>query len=164
MNTVSIFFMDEEIEQLARRSARIPTRIRGADEHLLRCICKSVEEERAPARKYRRQIRRCLHHSRIVMRIYFDDTLVGDLHNPLPKIREIRNDLVNLDRSLRLDDLRDLLRPRRNTVLLRQLRCHPLELRQLSIKILETLLLQIARRLRIIPETLQRLRIDPFPT
>src|SRR5438094_2932177 len=162
MNTVSIFFMDEEIEQLARRSARIPTRIRGADEHLLRFICKSVEE-RAPAREYRSQIRRCLHHSRIIVRIHLDDTLVGDLHNPLAKIREIRSDLVNLDRSLRLDDLRDLLRPRRNTILLRQLRCHPLELRQLSIKILETLRLQLSRRLGIIPETLQGLRIDPFP-
>src|SRR2546426_12666482 len=108
MNTVSIFFMDEEIEQLARRSARIPTRIRGADEHQLRCICKSVEEERAPARKYRRQIRRWLHHPRIIVRIHLDDALVGDLHNPLSKIREIRNDLVNLDRSLRLDDPRHL--------------------------------------------------------
>src|SRR5438094_4380894 len=97
MNTVSIFFMDEEIEQLARRSARIPTRIRGADEHLLRFICKSVEEKRAPARKYRSQIRRCLHHSRIIVRIHLDDTLVGDLHNPLAKLREIPNDIVNLD-------------------------------------------------------------------
>src|SRR5207249_6066883 len=115
MNTVSIFFMDEEIEQLARRSARIPTRIRGADEHLLRCICKSVEEERAPARKYRRQIRRCLHHPRIIVRIHLDDALVGDLHNPLSKIREIRNDLVNLDRSLRLDDLQDRKSTRLNS-------------------------------------------------
>src|SRR5205809_7135200 len=138
MNTVSIFFMDQEIEQLARRSARNPTRICSADEHLLRFICKGVEEECATARKYRSQIRRGLHHSRIVMRIHLDDTLVGNLHNPLPKIREIRNDLVNLDRSLGLDDFRDLLRPRRNTILLRQPRRHPLELRQFSIKLLET--------------------------
>src|SRR6266571_9047835 len=144
MNTVSIFFMDQEIEQLARRSARIPTRIRRADEHLLRFICKSVEEERATARKYRSQIRRGLHHPRIVMRIHLDDTLVGNLHNPLPKIREIRNDLVNLDSSLRLDDLRHLLRPRRNTILLRQPRRQPLELRQFSIQILETLLFKLA--------------------
>src|SRR5947208_5491423 len=161
---MTILLMDQQIEKLARSRTRITTWIRGADEHLLRCICKSVEEERAPARKYRRQIRRCLHHPRIIVRIHLDDALGGDLHNPLPKIREIRNDLVNLDRSLRLDDLRHLLRPRRNTILLRQLRCHPLELRQLSIKILETLRLQFSRRLGIIPETLQRLRIDPFPT
>src|SRR5881296_967055 len=109
MNTVSIFFMDEEIEQLARRSARIPTRIRSTDEHLLRFICKSVEEERATARKYRSQIRRRLHNPRIIARIHLDNPLVGDLHNPLPKIRKIRNDLVNLDRPLRLDDLRHLL-------------------------------------------------------
>src|SRR3989442_2535449 len=164
MNTVSIFFMDEEIEQLARRSARIPTRIRGADEHLLRLICKSVEEERATARKYRSQIRRCLHHPRIVVRIHLDNTLVGHLHNLLPKIREIRNDLVNLNSSLRLDNLRHLLRSRGNTILLRQPRRQPLELWKFSIKILETLRLQLARRLRIIPQTLQRLRIDPFPT
>src|SRR5438094_10164980 len=109
MNTVPILLMDQQIEKLARRSARITTRICSADEHLLRFICKSVEEERATARKYRRQIRRRLHHPRIVMRIHLDDTLVGNLHNHLPKIREIRNDIVNLDRSLRLDDLRDLL-------------------------------------------------------
>src|SRR5439155_2371719 len=158
-----IFLVDKEIEKLARSRARIPPRVRGADEHLLRFIRKSVEEERATARKYGRQIRWRLHNPRVIARIHLDNTLVGELHNPLPQIREIRNDLVNLDSSLRLDNLRHLLGSRRNTILLRQPRCHSLELRQFSFQILETLRLQLARRLGIIPETLQRLRIDPFP-
>src|SRR5436853_1940327 len=155
--------MDKKIQKLPRGRARIPTRVRCTDEHLLGLISKRIEEESAPARKYRRQIRRCLHHSRIVFRIYLDDTLVHNFHHSFPKIREVRNDLVDLDRSLRLNDLRDLLGPRRSSVFLRQLRGHPLELRQSSIKLLETLRLQLTRRLPIVPETLQRLRIDLFP-
>src|SRR5713101_7175170 len=150
--------MHKQVQKLARSRARIPTRVRGADEYLLRFICKGVEEERATARKYRRQIRRGLHNPRIIVRIHLNNTLVSNLHNPPPKIRKIRNNLVNLNRPLRLDDLRNLLRPRRNTILLRQPRRQSLELRKLSIKILETLRLQLDRRLRIVPETLQGLR------
>src|SRR5438445_1179741 len=139
--------MHEKVQYLAGRRARVATWIRGADEQLLRLIRESIEEEGAAARKYRRQIRGCLHHLRIIVRIYLDNTFVGNLHDPLAKIREIRDNLVNLDRSLRLDDLRYFLRLRWETILLRQPRRHPLELRQLSVQILETLRFQLARSL-----------------
>src|SRR5712664_2656278 len=156
--------MDKEIEKLPRSRARITTRIRGTDEHLSRFIRESIEEERAAAREYCRQIRRRLHDSRIIVRIHLNNTLVNNLHNPPPKIRKIWNDLVDLDCSLFLDHFRYSFRPRRNTVLLRQLRRHPLELRQFSIEIFEALRLQLGRGLGIIPETLQGLRIDLFPS
>src|SRR2546427_12518530 len=103
MNTVPILFMHKEAEKIARRGARIATRIRSTDEQLLRFIRKSIEEVRATARKYCRQIRRRLHNSRIIVRIYLDNTLVGNLHDPLPKLCEVRNDLVDFDCSLGLD-------------------------------------------------------------
>src|SRR5712692_6123741 len=159
MNTMPILFMHKEAEKIARSRARIPPRIRGTDEHLLRFIRKRIEEERATARKYRRQIRRCLHNSRIIVRIYLDNTLVSNLHYYLSKLCEVWNDLVDLNRSLGLDRLGHFLRIHRNAILLRQPLCQSLELRQFSIQILETLLFQLARRLRIIPETLQCLRI-----
>src|SRR5207249_1755328 len=77
MDTVPILLMDQQIEKLTRSRTRITTWIRGTDEHLLRLIRKSVEEERATARKYRRQIRRRLHNPRIIARIHLDNTLVS---------------------------------------------------------------------------------------
>src|SRR4029077_8341435 len=120
--------MHQEIEELARRSAGISARVRCADEQLLRFIRESVEEECSAAREYRRQIRRRLYHLRVVSRIHLDNTLVSNLHNNFPKLREIRNNLIDLDRSLGLDRLGNLLRICSNTILFRELRGHPLEL------------------------------------
>src|SRR5229473_2993234 len=124
---MTILLMNQKIEQLPRRRTRISTWVRRTDEQLLWLVRKSIKEERSTARKNRSQIRRSLYHLRIIFRIYLDNTLVRNLHNDLPKLREIRNDLVYLDCSLRLDCLGHFLRIRRNTVLLRQLGCHPLE-------------------------------------
>src|SRR5712664_1850242 len=107
--------MNQEVEKLTWRRAGIATRVRSTDEQLLRFIRKSIKEEGAPARKYRRQIRWCLDNLRIIIRIYLDNILVDYLHNSFSKIREIRNNLLDLNRSLGLDRLRHLLRIRSNT-------------------------------------------------
>ena len=147
MNAMSILLVHQEVEKLARRSARIATRVRGTDEQLLRPIRKSIEEEGTAAREYCRQIRWCLDNLCIIVRIDLDNTLVDDLDNSLSKIRQIRNNLIDLNRSLGLDRLRHFLRIRSNTVLFRQFSCNPLEPWKLSLKILETLRLQLTGRL-----------------
>src|SRR5207245_6644131 len=93
------------------------------------------------------QIRWCLDNLCIIVRIDLDNTLVDDLDNSLSKIRQIRNNLIDLNRSLGLDRLRHFLRIRSNTVLFRQFSCNPLEPWKLSLKILETLRLQLTLRL-----------------
>src|SRR5260370_30998342 len=129
MNTMPILFMHKKAEKIARRRARIATRVRSTNEQLLRPIRQGIKEERSTARKYRRQIRRCLDHLCVVVRIYFDNTLVRNFYNYFSKLRKVWYDLVDLDRPLRLDRLGNFLRICSNTIFLRQLRRHPLEFR-----------------------------------
>src|SRR5439155_24407968 len=164
MDAVAVLFMDQPVEQLPRYCARVSSWVGCYHEDLLGIVCEAVVEESARARKYPRQVQRCLDHSCLVLRIYPDNILVNNPLSPLTQFSQERKYLGLLHRSLRCYRLGDIFGLGCDAVLLGESLSYALESWKFSLQEFEPLRLHLRWRLCVVPEASQSLAVDLFPT
>src|SRR5690242_10374750 len=138
MDTVTVLFVNQPVEQLSWHGARVSSGVGCDHEYLLGMVCEAVVEEGARTRKYRGQEQRCLDNFGLVLRIYSDNVLVHNALRSLPELSQEGKNLGLLNRPLRGNRLGDIFCFRSDTVLLCQPLGNSLESWKLPLQKLET--------------------------